>query len=107
MTEYKLPEPDLRRPDGVYWNEKQAHEIAKAAYAAGLAVRESTVTNEMVSRFLCWPVPPDFYPDGGISFTRFTGPAGMRHEFKPIGTNLLTADQARAMLEYVIAGATK
>ena len=37
---YKLPEPDLRRPDGVYWNEKQAHEIAKAAYAAGLAARE-------------------------------------------------------------------
>ena len=39
MTEYKLPEPDLRRPDGVYWNEKQAREIAKAAYAAGLAAR--------------------------------------------------------------------
>jgi hypothetical protein len=63
------------------------------------------VTNEMVSRFLCWPFPPDFYPDGGITFTRFTGPVDMRHEFKPIGTNLLNADQARAMLERVLATA--
>ena len=48
----------------------------------------------MVDRFLCWELPKDFAPDGGISFD---------HSSKPIGTNLLTADQARQMFEHVTA----
>ncbi|MBL7091577.1 hypothetical protein [Acidovorax sp.] len=55
------------------------------------------VTDEMVGRFLCWPLPPDFAPDCGISFTR-SPHAGMN----PTGTNLLHYGQAKAMLEHVL-----
>lgn len=62
---------------------------------------QHTVTDDMVSRFLGWKLPDDFFPDAGISFKAPQHPNGW-----PIGTNLLTADQARAMLEYVLQGAT-
>jgi hypothetical protein len=59
------------------------------------------VTDEMVNRFLCWPLPHDFYPDAGIKFTPPTlGPGSW-----PIGTNLFTATQARVMLEHVLGAA--
>ena len=48
------------------------------------------ISDDMVSRFLTWPVPADVYPDGE------PGQPGRT------GTNLLTALQARAMLEHVI-----
>jgi hypothetical protein len=48
------------------------------------------VTKEMVTRFLSWPVPADVYPDGT------PGQPGRT------GTNLLTAEQAQQMLEYVL-----
>ena len=59
----------------------------------------------MVDRFLGWRIPDDFNPDAGISFERFYN-AGTRYEgrHEPIGTNLLSADQAEAMVRYVIAG---
>ena len=56
------------------------------------------VTNEMVTRFLGWKLPQDFMPDGGVTFTPINHPNAW-----PIGTNLLTAVQARAMLEHVLA----
>jgi len=62
------------------------------------------VTDEMVTRFLCWKLPEHFNPDGGISFVRDYNqntPYPAKHE--PIGTNLFTADQAREMLEHVLA----
>lgn len=59
------------------------------------------VTDDMVSRFLCWKLPQDFGPDCGISFTKFH-PNGTTH-FEPTGTNLLTAVQARAMLQHVLS----
>jgi hypothetical protein len=48
------------------------------------------VTNEMVDRFLTWPVPAEVYPDGT------PGQPGRS------GTNLLNAIQAKAMLEHVL-----
>ncbi|MGL4638863.1 MAG: hypothetical protein ACRCVX_03895 [Shewanella sp.] len=63
------------------------------------------VTDVMVSRFLSWNLPEDFAPDGGVSFKResdFDHPELGRHVFKPTGTNLLNAPQARAMLEHVL-----
>ena len=57
----------------------------------------------MVDRFLGWKLPEDFNPDGGISFKRTYNdhlPMPMKNE--PIGTNLLTAIQAKAMLMYVL-----
>lgn len=48
------------------------------------------VPDEMVNRFLTWPLPADVYPDGT------PGQPGR------CGTNLLTAAQAEAMLEHVL-----
>lgn len=62
----------------------------------------------MVNRFLAWRLPADFSPDGGISFKResdYEHPQFGRTKFDPTGTNLLTAEQAKAMFEYVLEGA--
>ena len=57
------------------------------------------ITEQMVGRFLTWPLPTDFAPDCGITFTR-SPHAGMN----PTGTNLLHFGQAKAMLEHCING---
>ncbi|MDH1476770.1 hypothetical protein N5F13_19915 [Comamonas thiooxydans] len=59
------------------------------------------ITEQMVGRFLSWPLPTDFAPDCGITFTR-SPHAGM----SPTGTNLLHFGQAKAMLEHCINGGT-
>jgi hypothetical protein len=55
----------------------------------------------IVSRFLAWKLPKTFSPDCWISFNlpkeNFDKPG-----FWPVGTNLLTSDEARAMLEHVL-----
>lgn len=58
------------------------------------------VTDEMVNRFLGWKLPQHFYPDNHISFDREKA-SQLPHSW-PLGTNLLTAEQARSMLEHVI-----
>lgn len=58
-----------------------------------------SITEQMVGRFLSWPIPADFAPDGGISFAR-SPHVGM----SPTGTNLLHFGQAKAMLEHCING---
>lgn len=64
------------------------------------------VTDEMVTRFLGWKLPQDFAPDCGISFDgRKPDQYNPSREW-PVGTNLLTATQARAMLEYVLGDET-
>lgn len=58
----------------------------------------------MVNRFLGWKLPADFNPDCGITFKRThsdTAPWGPQKN-EPVGTNLLNAEQARAMLEHVL-----
>jgi hypothetical protein len=52
-----------------------------------------------VNRFLGWKLPQTFGPDCYVSFDREKAQAN--HSW-PVGTNLLTADEARAMLEYVL-----
>ncbi len=61
------------------------------------------VTDNMVSRFLCWPLPRDFYPDCGISFDGRKDDEWNKNKTWPTGTNLLTAIQARQMLAHVLA----
>lgn len=64
------------------------------------------VTEEMVNRFLCWKLPEDFSPDNGISFKKesdYNHPQFGRTKFEPMGTNLFNAQQARAMLEHILA----
>lgn len=61
------------------------------------------VTDEMVNRFLCWTLPPTFAPDGGVKFSP-PGPDARGYVASwPSGTNLFTYEQARAMLEHVLA----
>lgn len=59
----------------------------------------------MVDRFLSWRLPEHFNPDGGISFERIAGQNGP-HPFKrePVGTNLLSADQAKEMVLHMLEG---
>lgn len=52
---------------------------------------------QMVNRFLGWKLPGDFQPDAGI---KFTPPQNI--EWWPVGTNLLTATQAEAMIRYIL-----
>lgn len=57
------------------------------------------ITEQMVGRFLSWPLPADLSPDCCITFTRSPHP-GM----SPTGTNLLHFGQAKAMLEHCMNG---
>lgn len=49
------------------------------------------LVKQAVNKFLCWKLPEDFAPDGGISFDR------SGHKYEPVGTNLFTAIQAERM----------
>jgi hypothetical protein len=54
------------------------------------------ITKGMVDRFLCWKLPADFRPDGGVSFAPCHKTPSSPDW--PVGTNLLTAAQAESML---------
>lgn len=64
----------------------------------------------MVTRFLGWRLPTTFAPDAGISFdpeynVEFNAAHGKppnRHE--PVGTNLFNAEEAEAMVRYMVDG---
>lgn len=59
----------------------------------------------MVNRFLAWKLPADFSPDAGISFKAAYNEHTaypMKHE--PVGTNLFDANQAEAMVRYMVDG---
>jgi hypothetical protein len=60
---------------------------------------DKKLLDAMVNRFLGWRLPDTFGPDCFVSFDRERAKANGSW---PIGTNLLTADEARAMLEYVL-----
>lgn len=53
-----------------------------------------------VDRFIGWKLPYDFYPDCYIEFDRAKANAMGSW---PIGTNLFTVDQAKAMFEYALS----
>lgn len=58
---------------------------------------EKVIIDILVDRFLCWKLPDDFTPDCGVSFI----PIGNANSW-PVGTNLLTAEQARKMFECLL-----
>jgi hypothetical protein len=59
----------------------------------------------MVNRFLGWKLPQDFHPDCGISFDGRKDDEWNKNKTWPVGANLFTAEQAKAMFEYVLAAA--
>lgn len=93
--------------------EAAAEEIRNAVSKARDAVRaavagvrpaqadEALRLDNAVNRFFGWKLPKDFQPDCGITF-KHNETWGAYPNNWPIGTNLLTADQARAMFEYCL-----
>jgi len=81
---------------------RMQYEFDKARAQAAQPVGVPDV-GAMVDRFLSWPLPKDFAPDCWISFRHTPDARGYAPTW-PIGTNLFTADQAKAMFEYVLAG---
>ena len=80
--------------------EEVANNIEFEYYFTAADAISPEVRVSMVSRFLGWPVPADFYPDGYVSFYRYN----VRNASEwPTGMNLLTATQARDMLTYVLS----
>lgn len=61
---------------------------------------------EAVSRFLCWKLPADFQPDGGVSFKPWFN-ENTQHPMRaePTGTNLFSATQAEAMIRHILGTA--
>lgn len=55
---------------------------------------------QMVDRFLCWQLPKDFAPDGGISFDGRQDDKLNTNKTWPVGTNLFTAEQAKQMFRH-------
>ena len=57
----------------------------------------------MVDRFLQWKLPADFNPDGGVTFDPISS-KGTPYERvrEPVGTNLLSATQAEAMVRHMV-----
>ncbi len=78
------------------------HDLQQAADELERLYAAPAVTRAMVDRFLCWPLPKDFGPDCHISF-KLPDPVLNPNPSWPVGTNLFTADQARAMLEHVLS----
>ena len=59
----------------------------------------------MVNRFLCWRLPENFSPDGGISFkVEFNEHTDHPMKHEPTGTNLLSYGQAEEMIKHMIEG---
>lgn len=60
----------------------------------------------MVDRFLGWKLPDNFNPDCGISFDSkpFNMHTAHPRKHEPSGTNLFNAEQAAAMVRYMIDG---
>jgi hypothetical protein len=56
---------------------------------------------QIVNRFLKWKLPADFGPDCGISFDGRKDDELNKNKTWPVGTNLLTYDQAEAMLREI------
>jgi len=64
------------------------------------------IIERMTNRFIGWKLPDDFSPDCGITFKKqhdFIHPKFGVQIYNPIGTNLFTVEQAKAMFEYCLA----
>ena len=78
--------------------------VRKLLIAFGVETTDDLV-KEMVNRFLGWKLPKDFAPDAGISFTapkHYEDGDEYEPLWWPVGTNLLTADQAREMVQHML-----
>ena len=100
------------RADMPDWHDTELHAamtiVCAAAERAATPVamrhvtgREEAITHA-VSRFLQWELPRTFGPDCGISFDGRKPDQWNPVRQWPVGTNLFTADEARAMFDYCL-----
>lgn len=93
-----LPDYETRRiviaSDEIIDGERVVCVAIKAAQAAPVQPEPQADIAEMVNRFLGWPLPLTVCSDLCATMQ------GIKHRS---GTNLLNADEAKAMLEYVLA----
>jgi len=82
-------------------NARLAAAEADRDHFKAIAERQAPDIADMVNRFLGWKMPKDFYPDCGITF-KHNETWGPYPNAWPVGTNLFTADQAKAMFEYCL-----
>ena len=69
----------------------------------------SKITDEQIKymrdRFLGWPLPDPWHPDGGISFEPMMNEhTAFPSRREPSGTNLFDAEQAEKMIRFMIEG---
>jgi hypothetical protein len=64
-----------------------------------LTMIDKEMLDRMTNRFLTWRLPETFGPDCFVSFDRA---GAKRNQSWPVGTNILTFDEARAMLEHIL-----
>lgn len=83
-------------------------DAARKALAKERTMNEAQIKH-MVNRFLMWRLPEDFRPDCGINFDADAAKKmnPLNHRYEPVGTNLFSADQATAMVQYMIEGMPK
>jgi hypothetical protein len=87
-----------------FWGKSDLRDVLRKALAAlDKHYGDGPATKAMVDRFLSWQLPKDFNPDCHISF-KLPDPILNPNPTWPVGTNLLTADQARGMLDHVLGG---
>lgn len=68
-------------------------------------IEEGVEVKHMVDRFLMWSFPENISPDGGFSFKRTKPHPDSDIVYPmPVGTNLLDAQQAEAMVRHMIEG---
>lgn len=92
----------LRTPDLSGHRDVLAAAAAYQAHITGQQAVAKPDIAQMVNRFLGWQLPKTFSPDCGISFDG-RGPDGRGYDRGwPTGTNLLNAEEARAMFEHVL-----
>jgi hypothetical protein len=87
-----------------YWDDsaqKTLEEAIQEAKEWAMIEDEVQPTKAQIDRFLSWKLPADFAPDCGISFAQLASPK-WAEAIWPIGTNLLTHEQARQMLSHVL-----
>jgi len=85
---------------------KAAEQVREDQAKLAEAERDARMNDEMlkaaVDRFLSWKLPATFHPDCGISFDGRGKDARGFDKGWPVGTNLFTADEARAMLAHCL-----
>lgn len=96
---------------GVMFSGAQMEEYARASIKSAFPRSVGSggrpqVTSTMVQRFLGWRLPDTFAPDCYISFDKEGLKRMGNGSHWPVGTNLFTDPEARAMLEYVLATST-